>query len=210
VAQEAEFLVTPEDDGALTVSHEMPSLYFCPDLKGYGWCFRKQNYMNIGFGRLDRRSLPQAVREFVDFLAVSRAIPRHNGWRWRGHAYWVHPSPRTRRTDDGLLLIGDAAGLAYPQSGEGIRPAIESGLLAAQTIADADGDYSNERLRAYNDGIRARFDDQSSLFALASRVIPARVAAVAAGRLLRSPTFVRHVVLDRWFLHANQPALSVS
>ena len=28
----------------------------------------------------------------------------------------------------GVLWIGDAAGLAYPQSGEGIRPAIESGL----------------------------------------------------------------------------------
>ena len=30
-----------------------------------------------------------------------------------------------------MLLIGDAAGLAYPESGEGIRPAIESGRLAA-------------------------------------------------------------------------------
>jgi flavin-dependent dehydrogenase len=29
-----------------------------------------------------------------------------------------------------VLLIGDAAGLAYPESGEGIRPAVESGLIA--------------------------------------------------------------------------------
>ena len=41
-----------------------------------------------------------------------------------------------------MLLVGDAAGLAYPQSGEGIRPAIESGLLAAATIVEADGDYT--------------------------------------------------------------------
>ena len=38
-----------------------------------------------------------------------------------------------------VLLIGDAAGLAYKQSGEGIRPAIESGLLAAQAILAAQG-----------------------------------------------------------------------
>ena len=33
------------------------------------------------------------------------------------------------------LLVGDAAGLAYPKSGEGIRPAVESALLAARAVA---------------------------------------------------------------------------
>jgi hypothetical protein len=28
-----------------------------------------------------------------------------------------------------------------------------------------------------------------------------------ARRLLAAPAFVRHVVLDRWFLHRHQPAL---
>ena len=53
---------------------------------------------------------------------------------------------RTRKrpvVGDGVLIIGDAAGLAYAESGEGIRPAIESGLMAAQIIAAARGDYSN-------------------------------------------------------------------
>jgi hypothetical protein len=36
----------------------MPDLYFCSDLQGDGWCFRKQQYLNVGFGRLDPRSLP--------------------------------------------------------------------------------------------------------------------------------------------------------
>ena len=52
--------------------------------------------------------------------------------------------PSTRRRagrmiDDGVVLIGDAAGVADPQSGEGIRQAIESGLLAADTIVEARG-----------------------------------------------------------------------
>jgi hypothetical protein len=40
-------------------------------------------------------------------------------------AYRVGGSVPPRTTDDGVLLIGDAAELAYPQSGEGIRPAVE-------------------------------------------------------------------------------------
>ena len=44
------------------------------------------------------------------------------------------------------MLIGDAAALAYAQSGEGIRPAIESGLMAAAVALQADGDYSAGQL----------------------------------------------------------------
>jgi flavin-dependent dehydrogenase len=44
-----------------------------------------------------------------------------------------------------VVLIGDAAGLAYAQSGEGIRPAIESGLLAAGAIVAAGGDMRTRR-----------------------------------------------------------------
>jgi len=47
------------------------------------------------------------------------------------------------------MLIGDAAGLAYPQSGEGIRTAVESGVLAAETILSAKGNFRKERLVPY-------------------------------------------------------------
>ena len=60
-----------------TIAPEHPELYFCRDLKGYGWCFRKQDYLNIGFGRLDSRALPKASAEFVDFLKARHTIPRH-------------------------------------------------------------------------------------------------------------------------------------
>src|SRR6185295_3950430 len=46
VAQEVEF---PVDDGAAWATDpETPELYFCRDLKGYGWCFRKERHLNIG------------------------------------------------------------------------------------------------------------------------------------------------------------------
>jgi flavin-dependent dehydrogenase len=50
---------------------------------------------------------------------------------------------------DGLILIGDAGGLAYPHSGEGIRTAVESALLAAETIISAKGDFGRAKLAPY-------------------------------------------------------------
>jgi flavin-dependent dehydrogenase len=39
--------------------------------------------------------------------------------------------------------------LACPQSGEGIRPAVESGLLAARSILAANGSCPGQQLQTY-------------------------------------------------------------
>jgi menaquinone-9 beta-reductase len=107
------------------------------------------------------------------------------------------------------LLIGDAAGLAYKQSGEGIRPAIESGLLAAQAIRAAQGNYSRESLGTYQKLLARRFGATSGKD-WASRVgewLPSAWIGAVGRRLLGARWFVRDVVIDRWFLHTNEPAL---
>jgi geranylgeranyl reductase family protein len=209
VAQEAEFAIPPADAPYFTTAPETPELYFSRDLKGYGWCFRKQDYINIGFGRLDSNQLPRASAEFVDFLKAAGKIPRDASWRWRGHAYLLSTPPRRRIVDRGVILAGDAAGLAYPQSGEGIRPAVESGLLAAETIVAASRRYTRDRLEPYEARLRARFGDQPLILTrLIARTIPSSLTSSLAARLFDSPAFVRHVLLDRWFLHANEPALA--
>ena len=207
VAQEAEFEIAPEDAASFTTEPEKPELYFASDLKGYGWCFRKQGFLNVGFGRLDSGRLPRATAEFVGFLKTTGKIPANANWRWRGHAYLLSTPPRRRIVDSGVVLIGDAAGLAYPQSGEGIRPAIESGLMAAAAIIAANGAYTRARLAPYEDRLWARYGDQP-LMRLVARTIPPALTASLAAWLFDSPSFVRHVLLDRWFLHANEPALS--
>ena len=207
VAQEAEFEIDSRDRAALAIDGEVPELYFCRDLKGYGWCFRKQRHLNIGLGRLDRQSLPAATAGFVAFLTARAKISSSSASRWRGHAYAVYGSSNRRIVDRGVLLAGDAAGLAYPQSGEGIRPAIESGLLAAATIVEAGGRYTRDRLQPYEGRLQARFGAGPVSRAL-TRMLPAGVGTSAARRLLEMPAFVRHVVLDRWFLHARDAALT--
>jgi geranylgeranyl reductase family protein len=208
VAQEAEFRIEPRDAASWTVAPGIPELYFCRDLRGYGWCFRKGQYLNVGLGRLDHRSLPKASGELVAFLQARRKIPSGASWRWRGHAYLVSEPPCRRVVDAGVLLAGDAAGLAYPQSGEGIRPAIESGLLAAATIVEANGRYTRDRIEPYEQHLRQRLGVRS-VPRILPRTIPPGLAASVVPWLLGTPWFVRNLVLDRWFLHAHQPALAL-
>jgi len=56
-----------------------------------------------------------------------------------------------RRADDGIVAVGDAVSSINPLFGEGIRPAMESARMAADTAIDAlaAGDTSRERLAAY-------------------------------------------------------------
>ncbi len=197
----------PIDQCACEVAATRPELYFCPDLAGYGWCFRKGDYVNVGFGRLEPHALPHATADFLDFLRITRRISLDaSSPRWRGHAYLLSGTPQRRAVDDAVMLVGDAAGLAYPQSGEGIRPAIESGLMAASTILEANGHYTRDRLEPYARHLQQRFGD-GPLAHLLSRVVPTGIPTALALRLLDTSWFVRRVVLDRWFLHARDVPL---
>ena len=99
-------------------------------------------------------------------------------------------------------------GLAYQQSGEGIRPAIESGLLAAKAILAANGDYSRDRLEKYRSLLVQRFGSSGRDWASrAGQHLPSAWIGALGRALLNTRWFVRDVVIDRWFLHANEPAL---
>jgi len=161
--------------------------------------------MNIGFGRLDRRSLPKGTAEFVEYLAREGRVPPGAAYKWHGHAYLLASAVGRRVVDDGVVLVGDAAGLAYPQSGEGIRPAVESGLMAADVLVEAAGRYTRDRLEPYRERLRARYGARNAWSP--SALLPPRFAARLGARLMAVPWFARRVVIDRWFLHAEQPSL---
>jgi flavin-dependent dehydrogenase len=185
------------------VEPEIPEIFFCRDLRGYGWCVRKGDFLNIGLGRRDAARLTDHVRGFLDFLAACGRVPRSLPARLFGHAYLLHEGPPRRLADDGALLVGDAAGLAAPESGEGIRPAVESGLLAAESILAARGRYRREDLEAYASAIEARFGPRRHLRT------PSGFAAALGRPLVSLPWFARHVILDRWFLQAHRSPLRV-
>src|SRR5947209_452583 len=67
-AQEFEVELQAGEADSCAVRPEVPELYFAPDLKGYGWCFRKQGVVNVGYGRFGGEGLAAHVASFVGFL----------------------------------------------------------------------------------------------------------------------------------------------
>lgn len=206
-AQEAELRLDAATAAACRIDPEVPQLLFTRDLKGYGWLFRKGDYLNVGLGRQGNARLGEHVAAFLDWLVADGRIPATLGARLRGHPYLLYGQAPRPLGGDGALLVGDAAGLAYPKSGEGIRPAVESGLLAAATIAQAGGRVDAEARAAYEDAIVARFGPRTAAPSLLDHLPPGLLAALA-GRLFGTRWFARRVVLDDWFFHAHQPELS--
>jgi menaquinone-9 beta-reductase len=204
VAREAEFTLPAGTRRSCAVEPGVAEIYFTPDLVGYGWCVRKGDMLNIGIGRLDRRLNRGDVEAFAAFARQSRGVDAPGLASWRGHAY-LAGAPRTQaRTSDGVLLIGDAAGLASDRSGEGIGPAIESALMAASVIADAGADFGQARLARYDALVADRWQRPDPWSAIAG-ALPAAVVRPVVAPLLRTRAFVEGVVLNRWFLHANEP-----
>jgi len=204
IAQETEFLMDESQQRDCQVRGDTPELFFCEDLKGYGWCIRKGNFLNIGLGREDNRDFSGHMRAFCDFLQERKYIQLNGRANFKGHAYRLYKGASQNLVDDGVMLVGDAAGLAYPKSGEGIRPAVESAVLAAEVILDAAGDYRRKRLVEYKFLLAERFGKGSGNPGMVQR----SVRRLMGRRLMESSWFSRHILLDRWFLNSHQPALS--
>ncbi len=120
---------------------------------GYAWIFPKgRGTANVGIGIKTRLSGGRSARALLDgFLAA------HPDMFGRAHpleincgAVPVHP-PTAPLVADGLVIAGDAAQMVNPITGGGIKLAMLSGKMAAETAAEAvrAGDAGAAALRAY-------------------------------------------------------------
>lgn len=201
VAREIEFEMT--DPGSCRIHPERPELYFASDLKGYGWCFRKQNVLNVGLGRQDPHGLSQHVQAFLEWLRAEGILTGALPASWKGHAYLLAGTSSRPVTGDGCLLVGDAAGLAYPASGEGIRPAVESALLAARTIVEARAPWTQEALEPYRQQLHARFAGAGP--GRAGGLLGHRLVERIGAWVLGNRWLTRHLFLPRVFLQPGAP-----
>jgi geranylgeranyl reductase family protein len=206
VAQEAEFEMNARQKENCTIKEEIPELFFTPDLMGYGWVFRKGDYLNIGLGREDKSKLSGHVKTFCEYLTTEGKIPADITAKYNGHAYLLYNHAVRKMVADNVLLIGDSAGLAYPQSGEGIRPAVESAMLAADVICDCAGDYSSKKLQAYNSAMEQRFGKRLPGPDTMER-LPMFVKRIFASQLMKTHWFTKNVVTDKWFLQSQKTPL---
>ena len=200
-AQEVEFELDPEQARACPVSPDVPELFFERDLRGYAWLVRKGPVLNVGIGRQDTHDLSGHAQRFLALCESLGKLPPRTPPKRHGHAYVLYGQTPRPLAGDGFVLIGDSAGLAWPQSGEGIRPAVESGLLAARAIAYKD-------LESYARDMEARFGPRSRRAGPGlSDLVPSRIRPWLAEKLLGTEAFARRVVVDGWFLHRAQAPL---
>ncbi len=205
-AQEVEFRLDPDAAAACPVDASVPELFFTADLRGYGWVFRKGDWLNVGLGRQDRSRLAEHLKDFLAFLEAEGRLRGAVPDAFHGHAYLLYGDTARPLVAPGLALIGDAAGLAYPRSGEGIRPAVESGLLLARELRVA-GRPLADALAAYATAIEARFGARQTDGRGLTDWLPEGWTRALAGWLFAQPWFARRVVVDRWFTHAHEAPL---
>jgi geranylgeranyl reductase family protein len=196
-ARDVECQLDAVQDAACPVDAKTPEIYLDRDLCGYGWIVRKGSVLNVGYGRLGAGSLAAHVAAFVEDVQALGRLPAGTPMDWPGHAYLLRETTARVPVGDRVLLVGDAAGLARGCSGEGIRPAIESGLAAADTLIAARGSYGRESLHSYQSRLDARLGPVSSRLD-AARVLPIWLRSWIAGPLFTSPWFTRRFLLDRW------------
>ncbi len=142
-------------------------------LPGYGWIFPvAPDVANIGVGYFRHARPASAVRPFEAFIRGSALRALLEGARQCGpvKGYPLRDDFLTSPTyGQRILLVGEAAGLVNPLTGEGIDYALESGQVAAEHAAAmiASGDFSDHAHVAYDRALRERYQ---ALFAFCTTV----------------------------------------
>lgn len=116
---------------------------------GYAWLFPKHNYLSVGAGCQfsEAKSLKYHYESFIDYLNLGKYAP------FRTSSLLI-PVIKDKVTCCGerFVLLGDAAGLADPQTGEGIYNAILSAQLCAPAIMNSLTEKRND-LQSYQQSI---------------------------------------------------------
>ena len=108
------------------------NLSFAPG--GYGWVFPKDDHVNLGVGGW-KDQVGTTLRERLDDFCRLYDFDAASVTRLRGH-HLPLTRPGALVAADGSAVIGDAAGLVDPLSGEGIHGAVASGIGVAPAVED--------------------------------------------------------------------------
>jgi geranylgeranyl reductase family protein len=100
---------------------------------GYGWVFPKGDHANVGVGAW--QSEGPRIREHLRRVCEAHGLDPDALESLRGHRLPLR-RPGTRIARERALLLGDAAGLIDPVSGDGMYECFVSSRLAAEAILD--------------------------------------------------------------------------
>lgn len=148
-------VVAMEDEFPYDYSDDRCHLWFMDNhLPGYSWYVPKANgFLNIGVGAKAEkmRSINDTIKNHWHHLLEKldkSSLVSNRAFNPKGGSYYVRQkNPKVRESN--AMIVGDAAGLATLDMGEGIRSAIKSGIAAAEAIIH-DADYSIASLPKYS------------------------------------------------------------
>jgi len=152
-------------------------IHFLPEcMPGYFWIFPLSgDEANVGVGMLlsDMLAKKANLQKVLEACMKNKRFGnRFSGARLMGTAGgWSIPLASAHRTcaGDGFVLIGDAASLVDPFSGEGIGNGMKSAAIAADTLSEAakQGAVSEEKCREYERALWSEIEnDIKSSYAL--------------------------------------------
>jgi geranylgeranyl reductase family protein len=125
---------------------------------GYGWIFPKGDHVNVGVGGWGEEG--PRLREHLRVLCEHYGIELRQLAELRGHRLPMR-RPQTTLARGRALLVGDAAGVLDPVSGDGIYEALVTARLATDhTLALLEGD--TDHLESYDTAVRRQLDPLSS------------------------------------------------
>ena len=150
----------------------------------YAWAFPVAGGgANVGFGVFDRRG-GGSRRELLAALAALLPGQEPDPATVRGHHLPLSTGPR-HHPDGRVLLVGDAAALVNPLTGEGIYDAVASGALAGHAALTASAAGAG---RAHRAAMRRAFGRHRSHLAVLARLVPhARFLDAAVAAAARDP-----------------------
>lgn len=100
---------------------------------GYGWVFPKGDHVNVGIGGWEREG--PGLREHLRRLCEAHGVSPADLEDVRGYRLPLR-SPRSVLARGRALLVGDAAGLIDPVSGDGMYEGFLSSQLASEAVLD--------------------------------------------------------------------------
>jgi menaquinone-9 beta-reductase len=180
-------------------------------LPGYGWIFPvSATTVNVGVGLFHSaffaRQRPKTAHDLFQRFVQSSPIhemlaPAHQVGPRKGYPLrldFAHAPTFGPRT----LLVGEAAGLVNPVTGEGIDYALESGKLAAEHLSRifAEGNFSSQQLSRYDQALRQRYQqlfivcDRLRAFYLNPLLLDSAIKAVSRNEELK--TLFMRIAID--------------
>ncbi len=148
----------------------------------YLWIFGlPKGEANVGFGMTSEMIVKKSINikdAFAKLLQEDKALAHRfkNATPLEKPMGWGLPlaSQKRKACGDGYLLVGDAASLICPTTGEGIGPGMLSGFIAAQYIQRAvqQNAYTKDMFSTYEREIYKRLEGDITKYNLIRKISP--------------------------------------